>query len=123
VLDTIDSGQNWQWAAFGKHPAAKDYFRLGENTPFFEGLFTWIEDGYQLLTTKEITAPEFCSWRFYAKAPGKESLVCGVVRVSSDSFGRPFPLVITGIGSYGTGRITGISSLLPVKRPGARLST
>jgi len=53
VLDTLESGQNWQWAAFGKHPAAKDYFQLGENTPFFEGLFTWIEDGYQLLTTKE----------------------------------------------------------------------
>jgi type VI secretion system protein VasJ len=99
VLDTLDSGQNWQWAAFGKHPAAKDYFQLGENTPFFEGLFTWIEDGYQLLTTKETAAPDFCSWRFYAKVSGKESLVCGVVRVSSDSFGRPYPLVITGIGS------------------------
>ena len=99
MLDTLESGQNWQWAAFGKHPAAKDYFQLGESTPFFEGLFTWIEDGYQLLTTKETVAPDFCSWRFCAKAAGKESLVCGVVRVSSDSFGRPYPLVITGIGS------------------------
>lgn len=99
MLDSLDSGQNWQWAAFGKHPAAKDYFQLGESTPFFEGLFTWIEDGYQLLTTKETAAPDFCSWRFCAKAAGKESLVCGVVRVSSDSFGRPYPLVITGIGS------------------------
>jgi type VI secretion system protein VasJ len=99
VLGTIESGQNWQWAAFGKHPAAKDYFRMGENTPFFEGLFTWIEDGYQLLTTKENAAPDFCSWRFWAREAGKDSLVCGVVRVSSDSFGRPYPLVITGNGS------------------------
>ena len=99
MLDTLDSGQNWQWAAFGKHPAAKDYFRLGENTPFVEGLFTWIENGYQLLTTKETATPDFCSWRFWAKEAGKESLVCGVVRVSSDSLGRPYPLVITGIGS------------------------
>ena len=99
MLGTIDSGRNWQWAAFGKHPAAKDYFRLGENTPFLEGLFTWIEDGYQLLTTKENAAPDFCSWRFWAREAGKESLVCGVVRVSSDSFGRPYPLVITGTGS------------------------
>ncbi|MGA7827834.1 MAG: type VI secretion system protein TssA [Geobacteraceae bacterium] len=99
MLDTLDSGQNWQWAAFGKHPAAKDYFQLGESNPFLEGLFAWIEDGYQLLTTKETAAPDFCSWRFCAKAVGKESLVCGVVRVSSDSFGRPYPLVITGVGS------------------------
>jgi type VI secretion system protein VasJ len=99
VLGTIESGRNWQWAAFGKHPAAKDYFRLGENTPFLEGLFTWIEDGYQLLTAKENGAPDFCSWRFWAREAGKESLVCGVVRVSSDSFGRPYPLVITGTGS------------------------
>jgi type VI secretion system protein VasJ len=99
VLDTVVSGQNWQWAAFGKHPAAKDYFQLGEKTPFFEGFFSWIEDGYQLLTTKETSPPDFCSWRFCAKTAGKESLVCGVVRVSSDSFGRPYPLVITGTGS------------------------
>lgn len=98
MLDTLDNGQGWQWAAFGKHPAAKDYFQLGESTPFLEGLFAWIEDGYQLLTTKETVAPEFCSWRFIAKSGGKETLVCGVVRVSSDSYGRPYPLVITGTG-------------------------
>jgi type VI secretion system protein VasJ len=99
VLGTIENGQNWHWAAFGKHPAAKDYFRLGASTPFFEGLFTWIEDGYQLLTTRENSPSDFCSWRFWSKEAGKESLVCGVIRVSSDSFGRPYPLVITGIGS------------------------
>jgi type VI secretion system protein VasJ len=99
VLVTIENGNNWQWAAFGKHPAAKDFFRLGENTPYFDGLFTWIEEGYQLLTTKDIIAPDFCSWRFWARGAGKDTLVCGVVRVSSDSFGRPFPLVITGTGT------------------------
>jgi len=101
VLGTMKSGQNWKWAAFGKHPAAKDYFRMGANTPFFDGLFAWIEDGYQLLTRRENTVPDFCSWRFWARDAGKEFLVCGVVRVSSDSFGRPYPLVITGIGSLG----------------------
>jgi type VI secretion system protein VasJ len=39
----MNGGQSWRWAAFGKHPAAGDYFRLGEHTPFFEGLFAWIE--------------------------------------------------------------------------------
>lgn len=98
MLGTIENGEGWQWAAFGKHPAAKDYFRMGEDTPFFEKFFTWIEDGYQLLTRKEKGSPDFCSWRFWSRESGRNSLVCGVARVSSDSFGRPYPLVITGIG-------------------------
>lgn len=98
MLDSIADEQNWQWAAFGKHPTAKDYFRLGEETPFVEGLFGWVEKGYQLLTTKEHATPDFCSWRFWVREAGKNSLVCGVVRVSSDSLGRPYPLVIMGAG-------------------------
>lgn len=99
MLGTIERENNWKWAAFGKHPAAGDYFRLGDDTPFFEGLFNWVEDGYQLLTANGNSAPDFCSWRFWAKEAGKDFLVCGIVRVSSDSFGRPYPLVITGTGA------------------------
>jgi len=98
VLGTLDNGRNWRWAAFGKHPAATDYFRLGESTPFFEGLYSWVEEGYQLLAARENSDPDFCSWRFWARDSGKEIIVCGVVRVSSDSFGRTYPLVITGAG-------------------------
>lgn len=99
MLGTIETENYWKWAAFGKHPAAGDYFRLGDDTPYFEGLFNWVEDGYQLLTANGNITPDFCSWRFWAKEAGKESLVCGIVRVSSDSFGRPYPLVITGTGT------------------------
>lgn len=98
MLDSIEDEQNWQWAAFGKHPTAKDYFRLGEETPFVEGLFGWVEKGYQLLTANENSTPDFCSWRFWGREVGKNTLVCGVVRVSSDSLGRPYPLVIMGAG-------------------------
>ncbi|MDD2274137.1 MAG: type VI secretion system protein TssA [Desulfuromonadaceae bacterium] len=98
MLDSIKDEQNWKWAAFGKHPTAKDYFRLGEEPPFVEGLFGWVEKGYQLLTTKENATPDFCSWRFWIREAGKNALVCGVVRVSSDSLGRPYPLVIMGAG-------------------------
>lgn len=97
----INDEKYWQWAAFGKHPAAKDYFRLGEESTFVTGLFSWVENGYQLLTTKENDAPDFCSWRFWAREAGKNTLVCGVVRVSSDSLGRPYPLVIMGSGPLG----------------------
>ena len=98
MLDIIEDEQNWQWAAFGKHPTAKDYFRLGQESPFVEGLFGWVEKGYQLLTTNENATPDFCSWRFWVREAGKNSLVCGLVRVSSDSLGRPYPLVIMGSG-------------------------
>jgi type VI secretion system protein VasJ len=99
MLDTLDCEQSWRWAAFGKHPAAKDYFLLGESTPTFESLFAWVEDGYQRFTAQGTAVPEFCSWRFWAQDAGKDTIVCGVVRVSSDSFGRTYPLVITGQGS------------------------
>jgi len=98
VLGAIETENIWQWAAFGKHPAAGDYFRLGDDTQFFEGLFGWVEDGYQRLIANGNCTPDFCSWRFWAKEAGKDSLACGIVRVSSDSFGRPYPLVITGTG-------------------------
>lgn len=101
MLDIIEDEKNWKWAAFGKHPTAKDYFRLGEETPFVTGLFNWVENGYQLLTGKENLSPDFCSWRFWAREAGKNSIVCGVVRVSSDSLGRPYPLVIMGSGQLG----------------------
>lgn len=88
----------WRWSAFGKHPAAADYFRLGETSPFVEGLTSWVESGYRLLAAQNEGAPSFCSWRFWARGYGKESLVLGLVRVSSDSLGRPYPLLIMGSG-------------------------
>lgn len=98
MLGPIENAQKWKWAAFGKHPAAGDYFRLGEKSPFFSGLFHWMETGYQQLVSEKGGKPDFCSWRFWAREAGKDSLVCGVIRVSSDSFGRPFPLAVTGAG-------------------------
>jgi type VI secretion system protein VasJ len=99
VLGTLETMHDWQWAAFGKHPAAKDYFRVGENTPFIKGLFGWVENGYRILSDDADISPDFCSWRFCAREAGKDFLVCGVVRLSSDSFGRAYPLVIMGSGA------------------------
>lgn len=88
----------WRWAAFGKHPAAADYFRLGEDSPFVEGLVAWMESGYRHLINRRETALPFCSWRFWSRGFGRDSLVIGVVRLSSDSLGRPYPLLIMGSG-------------------------
>ena len=93
-----DITTTWHWSAFGKHPAAADYFRLGYSSPFVDGLTKWVESGYRLLAERSDTPPPFCSWRFWARGFGRESLVLGVVRVSSDSLGRPYPLLIMGSG-------------------------
>ncbi len=40
-----------------------------------------------------------CSWRFWLKGPQKEILACGLVRDSSDSLGRRYPIFILGTGA------------------------
>lgn len=98
MLGTTDTTAHWRWAAFGKHPAAADYFRLGVDSPFVEGLTKWVESGYRLLAERVEQPSSFCSWRFWGRGYGKDGLLVGVVRVSSDSLGRPYPLLIMGSG-------------------------
>lgn len=90
---------SWQWAAFGKHPVAKDYFRLGKDFPLARGLSGWMEKGYQMITSRKDIRPGLSSWRFWTKGAGKDALACGLVRDSSDRVGRPYPLLILGMGS------------------------
>jgi len=98
VLGIGESDQNWRWAAFGKHPVARDFFRVGPDFPLIKGFSDWVENGYQILTSKKKTFHGLCSWRFWARGSQKESLACGLVKDSSDSLGRPYPLLIMGIG-------------------------
>ena len=97
-MSAPDTSQTWRFAAIGKHPMAKDFIRLGENTSFVDGFAGWVEGGYKTLTAKAGASPEFCSWRFWTKGAGKDSLVCGVIRENSDSVGRPYPFFIVGSG-------------------------
>lgn len=95
----MNQEDTWKFAAFGKHPAAKDFIRLGTDTSILDGFADWLEKGYAKLVSKsESSAPEFCSWRFWTKGTGKESIICGLIRQSSDSIGRPYPFFIMGTG-------------------------
>ncbi len=98
MLASVGNPHHWQWSAAGKHPAVKDYFRIGSNPLLSEAFADWVENGYQMLNPKEKHRSSFYSWRFWAKGPGKQSLVCGVGRDSSDSLGRPYPLLVMGTG-------------------------
>lgn len=89
----------WQWAACGKHPVARDYFSVGPNIPLVKAFAGWVEKGYQMLASKGRTSSNKpCSWRFWARGPKSKIVVCGVGRDSSDSVGRPYPLLIMGTG-------------------------
>lgn len=39
-----------------------------------------------------------CSWRFWARGNTGNDLLCGLLRDSSDSIGRPYPLLVAGGG-------------------------
>lgn len=91
--------RSWEWSALGKHPAVMDYFQLGSSEPLVSAFAVWIEKGYQKLVSKNRTRPVFCSWRFWAKGMRRGCIACGLGRDSSDSAGRPYPLMIMGIGT------------------------
>lgn len=88
----------WQWGACGKHPVARDYFKISHNTPVFDAFESWAEKGYAALKKSQKLDQEVYSWRFFAKGLKKGDLISGVVKDSSDSIGRPFPLLIIGEG-------------------------
>jgi type VI secretion system protein VasJ len=97
MLGMIKSSSSWIWAACGKHPAARDFFRVGQEFPLLKIFSGWVDDGYNMLTQKN-NNPLLISWRFWAKGAVRESLICGVVKDSSDGVGRNYPLLIIGTG-------------------------
>jgi len=98
VLGPVKSKNRWTWAAWGKHPTARDYFRAGSNLPLTKAFSQWVENGYQLLGEERIRTNDFSSWRFWIKGSDKEILACGIGKDSSDSLGRSYPLLIMGTG-------------------------
>ena len=76
-----------------------DYFQLGVVAPLEQAFAAWIESGYQKLLAKKHAGRKFHSWRFWARGIRKGHIACGVGRDSSDSAGRPYPLLIMGTGT------------------------
>ena len=93
------SKNSWNWGASGKHPVGRDYFRAGPEDPFLHAFSDWIENGFRKLNPEKNANPSVCSWRFWARGNKKGRISCGVARDSSDSIGRPYPLLLMGTGS------------------------
>lgn len=98
MLGTIESTSSWRWAAYGKHPVANDYFRVGGDLPLAKRFSEWVENGYRMLSSRKNASSNLCSWRFWARGSQKENIACGVLRDSSDSLGRPYPFLMMGLG-------------------------
>lgn len=98
MLGILRPVQGWSWAAYGKHPSAGDYIRLGQESPLAKSFADWVQRGYEALGTKKNTSQDPVAWRFWARGAGKDNIVCGVVRDSSDRLGRHYPLLFIGTG-------------------------
>jgi type VI secretion system protein VasJ len=99
MLGPIGSTSRWRWAAYGKHPVANDFFKLGDDFSLGKGFSDWVGNGYRAVASKGDVRHGLCSWRFWAGGGQKGVLACGLLRDSSDRVGRPFPLLIIGMGS------------------------
>jgi type VI secretion system protein VasJ len=99
MLGAVAAAGGWRFAAFGKHPWAKDFLRLGSATPILEGIADWVDKGYAGIEGKKRGMADAAAWRFWSKGFGPGALVCGVVRDSVDRLGRPYPLLLLGTGA------------------------
>jgi type VI secretion system ImpM family protein len=87
----------WKWFAWGKHPGIADFICAGIRTPLFQRFTKWVDNGFSRITVESGLRNRHQSWRFWSRGAAGE-VVCGLVRNSSDSFGRSFPLLSLGAG-------------------------
>jgi type VI secretion system ImpM family protein len=96
VFGLIRKAEPWEFALFGKHPLAGDYLSMGSGTPLLKGYATWMDQGYSRIPADKAVQPGL-NWRFWAKGPNSK-LVIGMIKTSSDKFGRHYPLLVIGEG-------------------------
>lgn len=98
MLAALTGKRRWLWAVFGKHPVVRDFFRVGVRDNLTAAFCGWLENGYRAIAEKG-ACPPFYSWRFWAKGVKKGEILIGLLKGSSDSIGRCYPLMVTGVGA------------------------
>jgi type VI secretion system protein VasJ len=99
VLGSVTSFNDWQWAAYGKHPVARDFVSMGDHLPLAKTLSGWIDKGFEVVRAQKDHKPRFCSWRFWVGGGNGDVLACGLLRDSRDGAGRAYPFLTLGSGS------------------------
>ena len=87
---------DFKWFVYGKHPMFADYFSIGEQTHFAAAYRKWVAFGYQQYINSGGFGKKVCSYRFWSKADSTTSVAVGLLQSSTDSLGRPFPLLLIG---------------------------
>ncbi len=95
MLGPVKKNTAWAWGASGKHPVARDYISIGNRTLMLETFSSWVESGYSKFQDRPAQA---CSFRFWARGAKGQELICGLIRDSIDTIGRPFPFLVLGTG-------------------------
>ena len=98
MLGAIRADRGWKWSAYGKHPAARDYFRIGSNAPLSGAFSVWVERGYTRFIARGRPSGPPASWRFWTRETAQDHIACGILKDSTDAVGRPYPLLIMGSG-------------------------
>jgi type VI secretion system ImpM family protein len=83
-------------AACGKHPAFSDYIRLNATLPLVNALASWVDAGMKSGMADFKRSCGIHSFRFWTRGVQKKTLIAGIVKDSSDSMGRMYPLLIAG---------------------------
>jgi len=96
MLGIDKKNREWKWSVYGKHPSFNDYLDYQTNGTLLHELSMWVENGSKLIDVKDNIV---YSYRFWIKGIKKNDLICGIIKNSSDSIGRHYPLFITGHGT------------------------
>jgi type VI secretion system ImpM family protein len=83
-------------AACGKHPAFSDYIQVNTNLPLVNALASWVDAGMRSGGMESKKNRGIHSFRFWTMGVHKQSLIVGIIKDSSDSLGRIYPLLIMG---------------------------
>ena len=79
---------------FGKHPLSSEYLYMGESSPFVNSIVSWVQVGYEaLLKKRRKDISDVLHHLYFANNMG-ESFVCATLKMSKDSKGRVYPLIL-----------------------------
>ena len=97
MLGKLKPWNRWTWSAFGKHPAARDYFQIRLQGPLARAFAQWVEEGFGQLAESSGRNGIY-AWRFWSRGLKKGTLACGIGKNSGDGIGRAYPLMLLGEG-------------------------
>lgn len=90
--------RQWEWGIYGKHPSFGDYISHNLGVSLFDALSNWIDIGTHLVCHEPGSYSHY-GYRFWIRGVNRGTLVCGILKSSSDSSGRSYPLTIMGTGA------------------------